>query len=159
MRHDATESYDAQYAGLVRAIMEDGIEEANARTGHTVRALAGVTLEIADVAAEFPLLTLRRIPIRLFVAEQVWFLTGERIASNFLSQFTHIWDEFANVDGIVSTAYGYRWRRHFHRDQIADLVALLEGGPSSRHGFTISWDPATHGLPTAIKLNNLPSPT
>ncbi len=158
MRHDATESYDAQYAGLVRAIMEDGIEEANARTGHTVRALAGVTLEIADVAAEFPLLTLRRIPIRLFVAEQVWFLTGERIASNFLSQFTHIWDEFANVDGIVSTAYGYRWRRHFHRDQIADLVTLLERDPSSRHGVVVAWDPASDGLASGIKRKNVPCP-
>lgn len=152
------ESFDEQYARLIRAIMERGYEEHNARTGHNVRGLAGVTLEVEDTAAAFPLLTLRRIPIRLFVAEQVWFLTGERIAGNFLSQFTHIWDDFTNVDGIISAAYGYRWRHHFHRDQIADLIALLESDPSSRHGVVVAWDPASDGLASGIKRKNLPCP-
>src|SRR5512147_2341129 len=111
--------FDAAYQGLVRRIMTDGIEEVNARTGHAVRALPGLTIE---VERGFPLLTLRRIPLRVFIAEQVWFLTGSRRPEESLRQFTKIWDEFTNINGVLPTAYGYRWRRHFGRDQIGKLV-------------------------------------
>jgi thymidylate synthase len=151
-------SFDRQYRDLVAAIMTDGAEERNQRTGHVVRALPGRTLELPDVAAEFPLLTLRRIPIKVFVAEQIWFLTGERDATTFLSQFTRIWSDFTNLDGIVSTAYGYRWRRQFHRDQIEGLIQLLEQDPSSRQGVVVTWDPATDGLASGIKRKNVPCP-
>ncbi len=151
-------SFDEQYLALVSRLMTDGVEERNERTGHVVRALAGQTLEFDDVAADFPLMTLRRIPVRTFIAEQVWFLTGERLADAFLSQFTNIWAEFTNIDGVVTTAYGYRWRRHFHRDQIEDLVRLLETDPSSRHGVVVAWDPATDGLASGVKRKNVPCP-
>ena len=151
-------SLDEQYLGLLKQLMHEGVEEMNARTQHTIRALPGVTIEIADTNTDFPLLTLRKIPTRVFIAEQIWFLTGERLADNFLTQFTHIWDEFTNVNGIVSTAYGYRWRKHFHRDQIEELVHLLERDPSSRQGVVIAWDPAADGLTSGINRKNVPCP-
>jgi thymidylate synthase len=150
--------FDGEYRALVERLMTDGIEDVNRRTGHAIRALPGQTLVVPDVAADFPLLTLRRIPIRLFVAEQVWFLTGERMPEPFLTQFTHIWSDFANLGGVVSTAYGYRWRRHFRRDQIADLVRLLEEDPSSRQGVVVAWDPATDGLASGVQRKNVPCP-
>jgi thymidylate synthase len=128
---DAMTEFDRVYRELIRRVMAEGYEERNERTGHSVRALPGMTLEVSQ---GFPLLTLRRIPVRMFVAEQVWFLTGSRRPDESLRQFTKIWDEFTNLDGVVPTAYGYRWRQHFTRDQIAGLVALLERDPSSRHG-------------------------
>jgi thymidylate synthase len=151
-------NFDEHYRELLRAIMDDGAEEHNQRTGHLTRALPGMTLVAEDVAVDFPLLTLRSIPINLFVAEQVWFLTGERMPANFLNQFTRIWADFTNVAGVVSAAYGYRWRRHFGRDQIADLVMLLERDPSSRHGVVIAWDPATDGLASGVQRKNVPCP-
>jgi thymidylate synthase len=151
-------SFDEQYLRMVERILTQGVEERNQRTDHVIRALPGLTLEIADVAADFPLLTLRKIPIKTFIAEQVWFLTGERIATNFLTQFTKIWDDFTNINGIVGAAYGYRWRHHFHRDQIEDLIHLLENDPSSRHGVVLAWDPATDGLASGIKRKNVPCP-
>ncbi len=151
-------NFDEQYRDLVRALLRDGVEEVNQRTGHATRALPGMTLTVPDVAAAFPLLTLRSIPIKLFVAEQIWFLTGERMPEPFLTQFTHIWSDFANLGGVVSAAYGYRWRRHFHRDQLADLVTLLERDPSSRHGVVTAWDPATDGLASGVPRKNVPCP-
>ncbi|MBA3823261.1 MAG: hypothetical protein H0X24_05045 [Ktedonobacterales bacterium] len=151
-------TFDEQYRELLRAIVADGTEERNQRTGHLTRALPGMTLVATDVAADFPLLTLRRIPINLFVAEQVWFLTGERMPDHFLNQFTRIWADFTNVAGVVSAAYGYRWRRHFGRDQISDLVTLLERDPSSRQGVVIAWDPATDGLASGVQRKNVPCP-
>jgi thymidylate synthase len=147
--------FDRVYRELIRRVMTEGYEERNERTGHSVRALPGMTLEVTQ---GFPLLTLRRIPVRMFVAEQVWFLTGSRRPDESLRQFTKIWDEFTNLDGVVPTAYGYRWRQHFKRDQIAGLVNLLERDPSSRHGVIIAWDPASDGLDSEQKRKNLPCP-
>jgi thymidylate synthase len=151
-------SLDEQYLGLLKHLMREGVEEVNARTQHMIRALPGVTIEMGDTSRDFPLLTLRKIPTRVFIAEQIWFLTGERIAENFLTQFTHIWDEFTNVNGVVTTAYGYRWRKHFHRDQLAELVQMLERDPSSRQGVVIAWDPAADGLTSGISRKNVPCP-
>lgn len=147
--------FDRVYRDLIRRVMTDGYEERNARTGHAVRALPGMTLE---VDAGFPLLTLRRIPLRVFIAEQVWFLTGSRRPEDSLRQFTKIWDDFTNLNGVIPAAYGYRWRRHFGRDQIAGLVTLLEQDPSSRQGVVVTWDPATDGLNAKHPRKNVPCP-
>lgn len=150
-------SFDLQYQKLLKEIMEDGIEETNERTKHKVRALPGKTIEI-NPEDGFPILTLRRIPVRLFTAEQVWFLTGSRRPSEFLNKFTKIWDDFTNVDGVISTAYGYRWRHHFGRDQIGLLIKMLEKEPSSRHGVILMWDPSNDGLSSTFKKANVPCP-
>lgn len=150
-------SFDLQYQNLLKEIMEDGIEEINERTKHSVKALPGKTLEIYPEDG-FPILTLRKIPVRIFVAEQIWFLTGSRRPSEFLNKFTKIWDDFTNVDGVVSTAYGYRWRHHFGRDQIGLLIKMLEKEPSSRHGVIMMWDPSNDGLSATFKKANVPCP-
>ena len=149
--------FDLQYQQLLKDIMDHGIEEINERTKHGVKALPGKTIEI-EAEDGFPILTLRKIPIRLFVAEQIWFLTGSRRPSEFLNDFTKIWDDFTNLDGVISTAYGYRWRKHFGRDQMELLVKLLEKEPSSRHGVIVTWDPANDGLSPTFKKANVPCP-
>ena len=83
-----------------------------------MRALPGMTLE----APGLPVAHVAAHPVRMFVAEQVWFLTGSRRPEESLREFTKIWDEFTNLNGVIPAAYGYRWRRHFGRDQIAGLV-------------------------------------
>ena len=148
--------FDLQYREAIRRIMEDGVEERHERTGTTTRALPGVTFQI-DLEEGFPLLTLRKIPVKLFVAEQVWFVSGERQTSHFLRDFTKIFDDFAEEDGTISTAYGYRWRHHFGRDQLMELVRHLEAEPTSRHGVVVTWDPSDDGL-TAPKKKNVPCP-
>lgn len=149
--------FDKKYQQVIGQIMEEGAEEENVRTGHKTRSLPGITFELWPAKDGFPLLTLRKIPIRVFVSEQLWFLTGSRRPSEFLSRFTRIWDDFTNIDGVVTVAYGYRWRQHFGRDQIRGLVAHLEEDPSSRHGVIVAWDPAADGLGSS-KRKNIPCP-
>lgn len=149
--------FDLQYQEILKDIMDNGYEEVNERTKHKVKALPGKTIEI-EPDGGFPILTLRKIPVRIFVAEQIWFLMGSRRPSEFLNQFTKIWDDFTNVDGVVSTAYGYRWRHHFGRDQIELLIKMLEKEPSSRHGVILMWDPASDGLSATFKKANVPCP-
>lgn len=149
--------FDRQYQNILKEIMTKGVEEVNERTGHAVKALPGKTIEI-EPENGFPILTLRKIPVRIFTAEQVWFLTGSRKPAEFLSQFTKIWDDFTNDDGAVTTAYGYRWRHHFGRDQIAGLIEALESEPSSRQAVVVTWDQSNDGLNSKIKKANVPCP-
>lgn len=46
----------------------------------------------------------------------------------------------------VKSAYGYRWRRHFGRDQIRLSVEALRKDPSDRRVYVSAWDPAEDGL-------------
>ncbi len=148
--------FDQQYSALLNEILEHGYEEKNIRTGHVCKSLPGMTMKY-DLSKGFPLLTLRRIPLKVFIAEQIWFLMGNKNL-RFLQTFTKIWDDFAEENNCVESAYGYRWRKHFGRDQIGGLVKLLKEDPTSRHGVILMWDPADDGLAGGTKKKNVPCP-
>ncbi len=147
--------FDQKYKECLRQILEYGIEERNARTGHLTKTLPGLHF---NVEHGFPLLTLRKIAPRVFTAEQVWFLMGSRKPAEFLDRYTKIWGDFTNINGVVNSAYGFRWRYHFGRDQIGQLVSMLEKDHSSRQGVVITWDAAEDGLDAARKKKNVPCP-
>lgn len=149
-------AFDLQYQSLLRQIMEEGVEEKNTRTGHVCKSLPGLTMRF-NLQEGFPLLSLRRIPTKVFIAEQIWFLMAEQNLE-WLQQFTKIWDDFAEQNNCVEAAYGYRWRKHFGRDQIGGLVELLQEDPTSRHGVILMWDPADDGLASGTKKKNVPCP-
>ncbi len=147
--------FDRQYQAAIKDIMNNGIDIPNPWSGRITRMIPGVTLRV-DVGECFPLLTLRKIPLRLFVAEQIWFLMGQNDPT-WLRQFTKIWDDFTEDDGTIKAAYGHRWRHHFGRDQIENLVNHLSENSASRHGVVVTWDPAEDGLGVDSK-KNLPCP-
>ncbi len=149
--------FDQAYIALIQKIMDYGHLAYNERTGHTTRALPGLTLEL-NVDREFPLLTLRKIPIQLFVSEMLWYILGNNRPDSFVNEFTSIWKNFTEEDGTVRAAYGHRWRKHFGRDQLGDLVAHLQENPGSRHGVIVTWDPADDGLGTGTHKKNVPCP-
>lgn len=149
--------FDEIYQSLIQEIMMRGSLELNKRTGHKTKALPGLHFSI-DVEKEgFPLLTLRKIPIKMFVAEQIWFISGARKPEDFLRNFTKIWDSFTNPGNVVTVAYGYRWRKHFGRDQLGELIKLLTHDPSSRQGVVVTWDPSSDGL-LGVSKKNVPCP-
>ncbi len=149
-------AFDVQYSQVLKEILDSGIEEKNERTGHVCKSLPGMTMKF-DLSEGFPLLTLRKIPLKVFIAEQVWFLMGGKDLE-WLQQFTKIWDDFAEEDNCVESAYGFRWRKHFGRDQIDGLVKLLDEDPTSRHGVILMWDPSDDGLACGTKKKNVPCP-
>lgn len=147
---------DSLYHRALAAVFRRGVEEPNARTGRTTVRFPGLTIRL-NLSQSFPLVTLRRIPVKLFAAEIVWMLSGRKDVA-FLAPFTHVWDGFADPDGNVETAYGHRMRHHFGRDQIVELVRLLERDPSSRHGVVMLWDPGDDGLASGTPKPNVPCP-
>ena len=150
-------TFDALYQDMLRRIALEGVREKNARTGHEVSAVPGMHFSIDIEKDGFPLLTLRKIPVKMFVAEQIWFVSGARKPADFLRDFTKIWDAFTNPGDTVTVAYGYRWRKHFGRDQLGKLVELLKKDPTSRHAVIVTWDPASDGL-GGTKRANVPCP-
>ena len=148
-------TFDRLYLDTVGRIYREGETVQSERTGISTRAVPGVTYEI-EPSRGFPLLTVRKMFPKFFCAETVWFIAGHKHAG-FLQQFTKGWDSFLEDDGTIETAYGYRWRHHFGRDQLLDLVEHLREEPSSRQGVVMMWDPASDGL-RAPKKKNVPCP-
>lgn len=148
-------NFDQQYLENIRRIYQEGEDIYSERTGLSTKAIPGMTFEVYP-GQGFPLLTLRQIPIKIFCAEVVWMLTGSKNL-DFMRQFTKIWDDFAEADGTMETAYGYRWRHHFGRDQLLEAIQHLKDEPSSRQAVILMWDPASDGL-TAPKKKNVPCP-
>lgn len=148
-------TFDRIYLDAINRIYKEGSDIYSDRTKYHTKALPGVTFDI-DPAQCFPLLSVRKIPIRLFVSEVIWMITGKK-ELDWIRQFTKVWDDFAEEDGTMATAYGYRWRHHFGRDQLIDLIEHLRDEPSSRQGVVVMWDPADDGL-RAPKKKNVPCP-
>lgn len=149
--------FDQIYRDILSNIMSNGIAEVNERTRHETKAIPGVHFSFDIEKDGFPLLTLRKIPVKLFVAEQIWFILGSRKPEDYLRKYTKIWDLFTNPGDVVTVAYGYRWRKHFGRDQLKLLIDLLAKDPSSRHGVVVTWDPSSDGL-GGIAKKNVPCP-
>lgn len=149
--------FDETYQKLLKDILIKGIKEKNNRTSHETSALPGLTFSIDLEKYGFPLTSLRKIPIKMFIAEQIWFIMGSRKPAIFLRKFTKIWDLFTNPGDVVTVAYGYRWRKHFGRDQLGLLIKLLKKDPSSRHGVIVMWDPSSDGL-GGVNKKNVPCP-
>ena len=157
-------TFDEIYQGMIRRIMTEGEDELNKskqtgseRATYYTRAIPGMHFSTDIEKDGFPLLTLRKIPIKAPVAEQAWFIMGSRKPEDFLREYTKIWDAFTNPGDVVTVAYGYRWRKHFGRDQLQLLIDLLRAEPGSRHGVVVTWDPAQDGL-SLQKKKNVPCP-
>ncbi|MEK7641936.1 MAG: thymidylate synthase [Patescibacteria group bacterium] len=156
--------FDEIYRDMVRKIMTEGIDELNKskqagseRATYYTRAIPGMHFSTDIEKDGFPLLTLRKIPIKAPVAEQAWFILGSRKPDDFLRDYTKIWDPFTNPGDVVTVAYGYRWRKHFGRDQLKQLIDLLRAEPGSRHAVIVTWDPSQDGL-SLQKKKNVPCP-
>ncbi|MFC1787712.1 thymidylate synthase [Patescibacteria group bacterium] len=148
-------TFDKLYLKTIDQIYNQGDDIHSERTSLSTKAIPGITYELYP-SEGFPILTLRKIPVRLFCAEVVWMISGSQRV-DWLQQFTKVWDAFAEDDGTVECAYGYRWREHFGRDQLLDLVEHLRTEPSSRQAVVMMWDPSSDGL-TAPKKKNVPCP-
>lgn len=85
--------------------------------------------------------------------ESVWILAGRR-DPQWLDRYVRNFSaRFAEEDGQQHGAYGYRWRRHFHRedhvasygvyvlDQLLEVAEMLRLDPTTRRAVLTMWDP------------------
>jgi thymidylate synthase len=129
----------------------------NRRTGVGVRTIPGGAALKVDLSSRLiPTIRTRRMFPKTPAAEVAWFLSGRR-STGWLSQHTKIWSKFTDEAGEVGSAYGWRWREHFGRDQLRAALLLLRDDPSSRHALVSTWDPAIDGLGTPSKATPCPA--
>ncbi|WP_458187751.1 thymidylate synthase [Haladaptatus sp. NG-WS-4] len=160
-----------QYLRLVENVLRDGEYKPN-RTGVDTISTFSQHYEI-DLQEGFPLLTTKQMDgfrWDSMLHELLWYLSGEEHVRN-LREKTGIWDEWADEDGNLDTAYGRFWRRFpvpeeglpgeswpedGHRwlndegtfDQIQYVVDGLRENPNSRRFVVSAWHPANAAVST-----------
>ncbi|MEF8710892.1 MAG: thymidylate synthase [Accumulibacter sp.] len=133
-----------QYLDLMRHILEHGATKAD-RTGTGTRSVFGWQMRF-DLSQGFPLLTTKKLPLRLIIHELLWFLQGDTNVRYLQENGVRIWDEWADANGDLGPVYGHQWR-HWKTpdgreiDQIAQLVDGLKNNPDSRRHVVTAWNP------------------
>ena len=74
------------------------------------------------------------------LAEFVWMMAGSNDAK-WISDFNSNMMSYSDDGEVFKAAYGHRWRRHFTRDQIREVIDLLRKDPTTRRAVISMWDP------------------
>lgn len=81
-----------QYLDLLETIMKKGAVKTD-RTGTGTKSIFGHQMRF-DLSDRFPLLTTKRVPMRLIISELLWFLQGSTNIKYLVDNDNHIWDEW-----------------------------------------------------------------
>jgi len=111
----------------VRPRWEDG------SPAHTVKCFGIVNRY--DLSREFPILTIRRTPLKNAVDELFWI--WQKKSSNIKDLNSHVWDLWADESGSIGKAYGYQLGvKHRYKegmfDQVDRILFDLKNNPQSR---------------------------
>lgn len=101
-----------QYLDLIQSVLSDGVHKPN-RTGIDTISSFSETYTI-DLQKGFPLLTTKNMAgfrWNSLIHEFLWYLSGEEHIQN-LQEETSIWNDWADENGMLDTAYGRFWRRY-----------------------------------------------
>lgn len=165
-------SFWSVYSWLLQELLVSPIEK-NERTRERIHVLPGgfsFGLDLSDGLMPTP--GLRKVFPRVAAAEIAWYVSGEQDTTWMTTQ-APIWDKFVEPlerEGVdsrgfptiepflgVKSAYGYRWRHHFKRDQLNEAISALHRDPTNRRVVVSAWDPAEDGL-LAQGQKNVPCP-
>ncbi len=151
-----TSSFREAYHGLLCELQQAG-EEVNARTGVRIKRLdGGHSFKLDLGTGRLPVPGNRATHPRVAAVETAWELTGTQDPTFVLQHAPKIWRDFVEEDGRIECAYGYRWRRHFGRDQIWMAIRALTEDPSNRQVYVSTWDPFADGLGAPDQPKNVP---
>ena len=133
------------YLDLLRHIQAHGTVK-NDRTGTGTISTFGYQMRF-DLSEGFPVLTTKRLHLRSFIHELLWFLRGDTNIAYLRENGVTIWDEWADADGNLGPVYGSQWRSWpapdgRHIDQIVQVVDQIERNPDSRRLIVSAWNVA-----------------
>ncbi len=134
-----------QYLDLVRRVRDNGVLRED-RTGTGTRSVFGHQMRFA-LGDGFPLLTTKKVALRLIIHELLWFLSGSTNVKYLRDNNVHIWDEWADENGELGPVYGSQWRSWpapdgSTIDQISRVVRSIVANPSSRRHIVSAWNVA-----------------
>lgn len=137
---DARNVNEAWLKGL-RLMAEIGEPEPS-RNGSVIVAPAPVTT-VYNRPTERVLFDERRDANPFFhLFESLWMLAG-RDDAEFLDRYVKDFgSRYAEEDGLLWGAYGFRWREHFGEDQLEAIIQRLRRDPKDRRVVLQMWDPS-----------------
>lgn len=158
------------YLRIVEKVLKEGVRKST-RQGTDAYTVAGGYFE-HNMAKGYPLLTTKKISLRLVASELEFFIKGITDKQWLLDRNNHIWDEWANPkrapyghdevskkcmreERDLGAIYGFQWR-HFNApytnyntdyndqgvDQLKKLVETLKTNPNSRRMIVSAWNPS-----------------
>lgn len=96
-------------------IMENGTDKQD-RTGTGTRSVFGYQMRF-DLSKGFPILSGKRVPLRLIVSELLWFLKGDTNIKYLLQNNNSIWNEWAFKKWVESEEF----KKEFAEENYADF--------------------------------------
>lgn len=145
------------YLDLLQDIVDNGVYK-DSRAGET-KSVFGRTLRW-DLAKGFPILTSRKVALRIAFEETWFFLSGNTDTKVLEEKKINIWKgnttrEFLDKQGLddlptgsLGTGYSHQWRNFGGTigvedgiDQITELVEGLKRDPDSRRHIVSAWNP------------------
>ncbi len=157
------------YLDIVKKVLENG-EKISTRQGTPAYTIAGAIFE-HDMSKGFPLLTTKKVPLRLVATELEFFINGITDKKWLQDKNNHIWDEWAKPqlapyghdeaskkrmleERELGPIYGFQWR-HFNApytnydanyegqgiDQLKKVIETLKTNPRDRRMIVSAWNP------------------
>lgn len=164
-------SFHEAYRSLLSELMNHGVTEVNERTKTEIKMLQGAhsfKLDLSD--GRLPVAGNRRYYPHVAAAETAWQFMGTKDPKFILGKAPKLWSKFVETEEdydqtghpsgqrkVLKTAYGYRWRHAFGRDQLELAVQELKTNPTNRQLFISAWDPRSDGL-GGPQPKNIPCP-
>ncbi len=137
------------YLGVVRRVLETGTRKTNRTGTDTIASFA--EHYVVDLAEGYPLLTTKRVNFGAMLRETLWYLSGDEHIRD-LRQHTKIWDDWADSDGRLETAYGRFWRRF----PVPDAGAHLDGETWAGEGHpNVRREAGADGRPGALVFDQI----
>ena len=134
-----------QYLDLMRHVRNNGTFKGD-RTGTGTYSIFGHQMRF-DLNEGFPLVTTKKVFMRLIIHELLWFLSGSTNIRYLTENNVHIWDEWADENGELGPVYGSQWRSWptpdgTTIDQIEQVVTSIKENPDSRRHIVSAWNVA-----------------
>jgi thymidylate synthase len=158
------------YLNIVDRVLKEGVVK-QTRQGTAAYTIAGAYFE-HDMAKGYPLLTTKKVPLRLVASELEFFIKGLTDKQWLIDRNNHIWDEWASPtkalyghdeaskkrmleERDLGPIYGFQWR-HFNApyssldadyanqgvDQLKKVIATLKTNPNDRRMLVSVWNPS-----------------
>jgi len=101
---------DTVFVDIVNTIHGYGTWEKN-HTGVDALTVFGLSYRLKIREQAFPILTLKETKWKAALIELIWYLSGDQSIKEFRN-YSKIWDQWADPDGQLESAYGRYWKSY-----------------------------------------------
>jgi len=133
-------NFENSYKNLLLSVIKENTLNKN-RTGNDAYSSFALNLK-HDLNDGFPLLTSKKMFLKNFAHELIWFLNGDTNIKYLKDNNVNIWNSWADKNGDLGPTYGAQLRNfNGERDQLMELIYNLKNNKTSRRHLITIWNP------------------